>query len=290
MTLTIAVLGATGVFARHLIPRLTASGHRVRAIVRRTEAAGVARACGADIRVADIFDESALSAAFQGCDIGVNLATSLPGPSGRGNFDANDRLRREGTAIWLQAAKRAGIARILQQSIAMVNAAGDDRWCDERTPFAGSDNEVTARAIDASLAMEKTVSDSAFDWLILRGALFYGPGTGLDEDWFARAKAGTLRVPGDGSAFVSLVHIDDMANATLSAIAKWPSRETIIVADDEPTQWRDLFGYIAQVAGALPPQSGGRLGFTSFRVRNAKARELFGWKPFYSSYRTGLVR
>ena len=290
MSLTIAVLGATGVFARHLIPRLTARGYHVRAIVRRIEAAGVARACGADVRVADIFDEVSLRAALQGCDVGVNLATSLPGPSGRGSFEANDRLRRDGTAIWLEAAQRAGVARILQQSIAMVNAAGDDRWCDESTPFAGSDNEITARAIAATLAMEASVTNSTLDWLILRGALFYGPGTGFDEDWFARAKAENLRVPGDGSAYVSLAHIADMANATVAAIQKWPSRETIIVADDEPVQWRDLFGYIAEVAGATPPPTGGRLGFTSFRVRNTKARELLGWKPFYSSYRMGLVR
>jgi nucleoside-diphosphate-sugar epimerase len=290
MSQTIAVLGATGVFARHLIPRLIAAGHRVRAIVRRIEAAGVARACGAEIHVADIFDDAALRAALQGCDIGVNLATSLPGPSGRGSYEANDRLRRDGTAIWIDAATRAGVPRILQQSIAMVNAAGDDRWCDENTAFAGSDNEITASAIEASLAMEATVKSSPLDWLILRGALFYGPGTGFDDDWFARAKAGNLRMPGDGTAYVSLVHITDMANATVAAIQKWPSRETIVVADDEPAQWRNLFGYIAEVAGGAPPHSGGRLGFTSFRVRNTKARELLGWKPFYASYRMGLVR
>jgi uncharacterized protein YbjT (DUF2867 family) len=59
----IAVLGANGVYGRHLIPKLIARGQRVRALVRRPEAAGFARACGAEVRVADIFDEASLHAA-----------------------------------------------------------------------------------------------------------------------------------------------------------------------------------------------------------------------------------
>lgn len=290
MTRTIGILGATGVYARHLIPQLVAHGFKVRALVRRPEAAGVARSCGAEIQVADIFDSSALRAGLEGCDIGINLATSLPGPSGRGDYEANDRVRRDGTPLWIEAAKRAGVARILQQSIAMVNAADSDRLSDEDTPFAGAQNELAARAIEAAISMEEAVRGSELDWLVLRGALFYGPGTGFDDDWFARAKAGTLRMPGDGSTFVSLVHIADMASATVAALERWPSRTSIIVADDEPTSWRDLYAYIANVAAAAPPQTGGRAGFPSFRVSNRRARESLGWQPFYRNYRIGIVR
>jgi len=289
MSRTIAVLGATGVYGRHLIPRLTRAGYAVRALVRRPEVAGFARACGADVRAADIFDRASLCAALDGCDVGMNLATSLPGPSGRGDFAANDHLRREGTPTWVAAAQECGVKRILQQSIAMVNGNGQD-WADEHTAFAGAQNELATRAIDAALSMEETVRAANVDWLILRGGLFYGPGTGFDEDWLARAKAGTLRLPGDGEDFVSLVHIADMANATLAAIERWPSRRAINVVDDEPVQWRDLFDYVAALANAAPPTAGGRLGFPSFRVRNTAARDLLKWEPFYRTYRQGLSR
>src|SRR5262250_2293857 len=102
MALSIAVLGATGVYGRHLIPRLVARGHRVRALVRRPEAAAGIGACGVEIRIADIFDGDTLRSGLDGCDVGVNLATTLPGPSGRGDFAANDRLRRDGTPIWVR--------------------------------------------------------------------------------------------------------------------------------------------------------------------------------------------
>ena len=49
MKQSIAVLGANGVYARHLIPRLIAEGFDVRAVVRRPEAANAARAAGARV-------------------------------------------------------------------------------------------------------------------------------------------------------------------------------------------------------------------------------------------------
>ena len=286
---TVAVLGGNGVYARHLIPRLVGAGYAVRALVRRPEAAGLARACGAEVRVADIFDEEALCAALDGCAVGVNVATSLPGPSGRGDYQANDQLRRNGTPIWVRACARAGVPRIVQQSIAMVNACGD-AWSDEDSPASAVTEEAAARAIDAALEMERMVRDAGIDSLVLRGALFYGPGTGFDDDWFSRAWAGTLRLPGDGNAFVSLVHIADMADATVAALDAWPVAHTLIIADDRPATWRELLSYVADVAGASTPLPGGRLGLPSFRVRNTRARESLAWTPRYPDFRTGLVR
>ena len=123
-----------------------------------------------------------------------------------------------------------------------------------------------------------------------KNILFYGPGTGVDDGWFARAAAGKLRLPADGRDYLSLVHIADMATATLAAITRWPSRQALIVADDEPARWGDILRFVCTVAGASEPQPGGRSLMPSFRVRNARARELLAWAPSYSSYRAGLAR
>jgi uncharacterized protein YbjT (DUF2867 family) len=107
MSGTVAILGANGVYGRHLTPRLVAAGYSVRALVRRPDAAGVARACGAEVAIADIFDADTLSGGLDGCEVCINLATSLPGPSGRGDYDVNDRVRREGVPQLIEAAPRA---------------------------------------------------------------------------------------------------------------------------------------------------------------------------------------
>ena len=289
--MSVAVLGATGVYGRHLVPRLVARGHRVRALMRRPEAAALAAACGAELHAADVFDAASLRAGLEGCDVGINLATALPAPGkSGGDYALNDRVRREGTPIWIRACQDAGVSRVLQQSIAMVNAGPGGACSDEDTVFTPAADSVAALAIAAALAMEDTVRQSGLDWVVLRGALFYGPGTGFDDDWFARARAGTLRLPADGSEYVSLVHIADMAEATATALERWPSCRALIVADDRPVQWRDLFGYVAAIAGAAAPKPGGRLGMPSFRVRNQRAREALSWSPFYPDYRAGLAR
>lgn len=287
---SIAVLGGNGVYARHLIPRLIAAGHKVRAVVRRPEAAGIARDSGAEIRTGDIFDTASMTAAFVGCDIAINLATSLPGPSGRGDFAANDKLRVEGAPNFVAACRQANVSRLIQQSISFLNASGNADWSDEDHRYAAPTETVASKAMDAAEAMEATITVSGLDWIILRGGLFYGPGTGFDERWFAGAAAGKLKMPGDGNDYVSLVHIADMAAATVAAVQKWPSRQVLIVCDDAPAQWREVFGFIAASLGQPAPAPGGAAGFPSFRLRNARARATLGWQPFYRSFREGLAR
>ncbi|GGE33159.1 dTDP-glucose 4,6-dehydratase [Primorskyibacter flagellatus] len=284
----IAVLGATGVYARHLIPRLAEDGHVVTALVRSADRAATARALGAEVRIADIFDADSLTLGLAGAELCINLATALPGPSGRGSFADNDRLRRDGVPVLLMALEQAGVPRLIQQSIAMIASSA--------TPTDGTispdpqGDGPAASAFRAALEMERAVQASATDWMILRGGLFYGPGTGFDETWFAQAATGKLTLPGDGSEIVSLIHISDMAAATARAVTRWHSRSTIAITDDAPVSWHDLFTHIATLAGGPTPQVGGPPRFPSFPVSNARARDLLGWRPHFASYRSGLAR
>lgn len=287
----VALLGATGVYGRHLLPRLVHAGCHVRALVRDPATASVATACGAELVKADIFDEASLRAGLSDCDVAINLATSLPNPSTqRGDFAANDRLRREGTPIWTSACHAAGVPRVLQQSIAMIHAGGGDAWADEDTDHALPASDAATAAFAAARAMEASIVASGLDYAILRGGLFYGPGTGFDDEWFTRARADKLRLPGDGSDYVTLVHIADMAAATVAALERWPSRRALIITDDEPTTWRELLSYVSMLTGANIPAPGGVARMPSFRVSNRRARELLAWTPRYASYRAGLVR
>jgi nucleoside-diphosphate-sugar epimerase len=287
----VAVLGASGVYGRHLVPRLAAAGYHVRALVRTPASAAVSAACCADVRVADIFDGASLRAALKGCQVAINLATTLPSPGRQGgDFDLNDRLRREGVPIFLEACRSAGVERVIQQSIAMIHAGGGDAWADEDAAFPLPQDTIAGRAILAARDMEAAVASTKLDWLVLRGALFYGPGTGFDDDWFARARAGKLLLPGTGDDYVTLVHIADMADATVVALSRWPSRTALIVADDTPVRWRDLLGFVAAAAGGPLPVADGPVRFPSFRVSNGRARERLAWAPRYASYRVGLAR
>ena len=82
----------------------------------------------------------------------------------------------------------------------------------------------------------------------------------------------------------------DMAAATARAVERFPSGQTLIVCDDCPVIWNDLFAHIAALAGQPPPPTGAPLGYPSFRLSNARARAALDWAPFYPSYREGFAR
>lgn len=284
MSLAIAVVGASGVYGRHLLPRLIAKGHRIRALIRRPENAAPLALCGAEVRGADVFDPDSLRVAFAGCDAVINLATSVPRPGQAPDFALNDRIRRDGTRAVIDACCAAGISRIVQQSIAMIHAGGGDSWVNESSPVRST--PITQSAID----MEAVVTASDRQWIILRGGLFYGPGTGREDDWFARAAEGTLKVPGDGTDFASLIHVADMADATAVAVERATPRSTFLVADDNPSSWRDILTCAAVAVRAAAPRLGGPVTLPSFRVSNRSLCETLDWAPRYSNVQTGLAR
>ena len=136
---------------------------------------------------------------------------------------------------------------------------------------------------------EGLVRASGLDWRIARGGGFYGPGTGMDEGWRAAAREGTLSVPGEGERFHSLIHVADMAAATLTVLESDATGSVWNVVDDEPVRASVLFDYVAAIEGVRRPERGGPYGLRSFRVSNARLKEELGWRPGYPSWRSGLA-
>jgi len=279
----IAVVGATGVLGRNTIPRLVERGHRVRALVRQPgQAAWLAR-LGIDAVVGDILEPASLPAVLAGCDAALHLATAVPRPGMPRDFSGNDRIRREGTRHLVAACRAAGVARYVQQSIAHIAADGSTRLLDETAPLQ------PAPTMASTVEMEATVRDSGLAWSILRGGAFYGPGTGRDEDWRGQARDGRLKLPGDGEGYISLIHVEDMADAVALAAERAPPQTLVAVVDDEPVTYRVLLRHIAALERGPEPASGGPPFYPSFRVANARARSVLGWAPAHASFRSGYV-
>jgi nucleoside-diphosphate-sugar epimerase len=152
------VAGASGVLGVKLVPLLVGAGHEVAGMTRSPEKAEGLRMLGAEPIACDVFDADALCEAVVGFgpEALIDQLTALPDDPGRiAEFDAaNARIRREGTRNLLAAAKAAGAARILAQSVAW-QLAGD----------AGAAVEERERAVlDAR-------------GVVLRYGRLYGPGT-----------------------------------------------------------------------------------------------------------------
>jgi 2-alkyl-3-oxoalkanoate reductase len=278
----IAVIGATGVLGRHLVPRLIERGHAVCAAARKEADLDRLKRIGAEAVPADIFDPPSLRAAVVNCDAAIHAATSIPSAAGRGDWAMNDRIRREGTANLIAACRAERVRRYVQQSVAMLHITGDARPQTEDDPIGYTDR------IRSALDMEQLVSQAPLDWCIVRGGAFYGPGTGRPEAWRSQARGGVLTLPGDGNGFISLIHVADMAAAMALVAERGQPKQVYIAADDQPSTYRDLLGYVAAMEGATAPAAGGPVLMPSFRASNAKLRSL-GWAPGYPSFRAGLA-
>jgi nucleoside-diphosphate-sugar epimerase len=281
----VAVIGASGVLGRSVVPLLLTRKHQVNALVRDPPTAPLAPHEGLNLFRADILDVDSLGPGVRGCEAVLHLATAIP-PSGPApDWSRNTAVRTAGTRNLLQVAAASGARRYVQQSIAMVYAGAGAEWITEDAPL-GESTPVRAPVFN----MEAQVRASALDWVILRGGLFYGPGTARMFEWNALALAGNLVMPGDGSDYLSLIQVEDMASATVAATEAPARRLTANIVDDESVTYRKLFGFIADLHGAPAPDSGGTSPFPSLRVSNRLAKEQLGWQPRYSNYRLGWIK
>lgn len=176
------VAGATGVIGVRLVPLLVAEGHNVAGMTRSEAKAGRLVEQGASPVVVDVFERERLIEAVRdfGPEVILHQLTDLPDDVSRiGEYAAgNARIRREGTANLLAAARESDMPRFLAQSVA---------W-----QLAGDSGAAVVDLEEAVLGYGGTV---------LRYGQLYGPGT------FHESRPPAPRI-----------HVDEAARRTLAAL------------------------------------------------------------------------
>ncbi|MDF2117714.1 NAD(P)-dependent oxidoreductase [Roseiarcaceae bacterium H3SJ34-1] len=291
----ILVSGATGVIGRRVIPLLLAQGHTVTALTRHSLTHQLP--AGAQLAVADLFDPDALNRAVAGHDVLINLATHMPSSSVKMMFRSawrlNDRIRSEGVANLVAAARNGGVTTFIQESFAPAYPDQADRWIGEQTPLAPAGYNATLLDAERSVA---TFSTGDRTGVILRFAAFYGPDAMQVHAYIDGLRRGWALLPGGSKRFISSVSHDDAAAAVVAAL-KAPAG-AYNVGDDEPVRRAVYFGSLAAALGVgqprfLPGWTAPLLGTVgptmarSLRLSNRKLKEATGWTPKFPSVREG---
>jgi NAD(P)-dependent dehydrogenase (short-subunit alcohol dehydrogenase family) len=177
------IAGASGVIGRRLVPLLVAQGHTVAGMTRSPDRVDALRALGAEPVVCDVFDADALTAAVAAFapDTVIHQLTDLPDdpsliPALAGR---NARMRREGTHNLIAAARAAGAARFLAQSVA---------W-DPQGDGAAAKRELESSVLEIG-------------GVVLRYGQLYGPGTYYEDEQPSPPR----------------VHVDEAARRTVAAL------------------------------------------------------------------------
>jgi nucleoside-diphosphate-sugar epimerase len=307
------VAGATGALGRNLIPRLVAGGHEVVGTTTREGKRDLLVGLGAEPVVADALDRGAMTAAVLAArpDAVIHQATALSGNLNPRqldrSFELTNRLRTEGTRTLLDAAREAGARRFIAQSYAggwpFAREGGPVKT--EEDPLDDDPPAGVVEVIGAIKALERMVTEAeGIEGIVLRYGGFYGPGTSLGRPGGEQLEAIHGRkfpIVGSGEGIISLIQIEDAAEATAKALeAAKPGVYNIV--DDDPSPAKEWVPGLAEAVGAKPPfhvpRWVGRLlagpAVTAMMTEtrgasNAKARRELDWTPRYSSWRQGFA-
>jgi 2-alkyl-3-oxoalkanoate reductase len=298
----VMIIGATGAVGAPLVRQLREAGHEVIGTSRSPQRAKHLDTLGAHPIVLDALDAAAVHTAvaaarpqaivFQATGLaGVRILRSLDRP-----FAATNRLRTEGLDNVLAAAKKAGVQRVVAQSFAPYRYARQGGWVKTEDDALDPAPPASARETFAAMDhLDQVVIEAG--GIALRYGGFYGPG---DEGLTRAVRKRQTPLIGDGEGFMSFIHLEDAATATVLALEHdGPAIYNIV--DDEPAPMRDWLPVLARALGAKPPRhfptwaarviaGPGLAMLTEARgSSNALARRELGWQPRYPSWRDGFV-
>jgi UDP-glucose 4-epimerase len=286
----ILVTGGAGFVGATLVRRLVASGYRVRVLdnLSSGDAAHLA-GVGAELVKGDIRDPGAVDGALAGCGAVVHLAAAGSVTGSVADPVANFEVNVVGTFRVLDAARRGGVARVVQASTggALVGDAAPpvDEWSLPKplSPYGASKlaGEGYAHAFAKAYGM-RTVA--------VRFGNVYGPWCarkrGVLNAFFSALHDGRpLVIYGDGTASRDYVHVSDIAAALQLALESpgVPGGTVVHAASGVETTAAALADLCRRAAGRpghpveYRPARPGEVGrnFASC----ALARRLLGYSP-----------
>src|SRR4051812_1026313 len=225
----IFVAGATGAVGRPLVRMLIEAGHDVVAMTRPPRKVAELRAATVEPVVADGLDRAGLTKAVTraGPDVLIHQMTGLTGIKSFKKLDrelaATNRLRTQGVDNVLEAARAAGVGRVIAQSYGVWVYKGAGTLATEADELDPSPPATMSRTAAAIRYLESAVTgEDGIEGLVLRYGFFYGPGTGISADGriAAAVRARKFPIVGQGSGVWSFIHVDDAAAAAVAAVER----------------------------------------------------------------------
>jgi nucleoside-diphosphate-sugar epimerase len=229
----------------------------------RGGAAWVADA-GARPLVADALEREQLTrvVAEQRPEAVVNLLTALPkrGPSRASHRKHINRLRTEGTANLLAAAKAAGVRRLVAELVVFAYGFTDfgRHVLHETSPPATEGPSTGMRAAqEAALALEQQTLEASSrgepEGIVLRFGTLYGPGVPSSEFMLTMLRQRLMRLPGGGHSVLPWIMLSDAVSAIVLALHSADVGEIHNIVDSEPVTVHEFVAELARAFGTPKP-------------------------------------
>jgi nucleoside-diphosphate-sugar epimerase len=236
----IAVLGANGFIGARITEMFALSKLTVvRPIVREYSSLARASRFDLDSRVADAFDQEALQAAFQGCEVVVHAV-------------AGDIQTILGTLTPVyQAAQKAGVRRLVYLSSGSVHGQSPLPGADENSAL--SDKQILPynnAKVQAERILSQLRSQGNVELVVLRPGIVFGPRSSWVINFADALLAGQSALLDRGRGICNSIYVDNLVHAIyLAAVHPAADREVFLLGDQECVTWADLYDPIAKALG-----------------------------------------
>jgi nucleoside-diphosphate-sugar epimerase len=253
MTRTL-VTGGGGFLGKAIVRRLVENGDRVRTLQRgdypELESLGVECVRG------DVSDAEAVDRAMEGCDHVFHVAAKV---EMWGRAEPFRRVNVVGTGNVLGAMRRHGVPTLVFTSSPSVVHGGEDiEGVDETLPYPMYYEAAYPETKAEAERMVLAANSPDLSTTALRPHLIWGPeDTNLVAKVVERARAGQLRLVGDGANLVDTIYIDNAVDAHLLAAARLGpdaacAGRAYFVTNDEPRPLKEIINAIVTAAGMEP--------------------------------------
>jgi dihydroflavonol-4-reductase len=218
----VAVTGASGFLGSHLVRRLQADGHRVRAHVRDATRARLVPGSVEAIVEGDIASRPMLDQLVAGCDAVINTVSNFR--SVRGSDASFRRINIEGAVEALAASRAAGVRRFVHCSTIGVHGDVRDTPATEDAPYAPGDlyQETKMHAeMRLRAAMAEVVEpggSAGTEIVIVRPCSLYGPGDLRMLKMFRMLRRGRFVMIGPCRENFHAGYIDDVVDGFVRAM------------------------------------------------------------------------
>lgn len=278
------VTGGSGFIGSHVVDALRRAGHEVVVFDREP-----ARGRGdVELVLGDLTDPSAVCRAAEGVDYIHHVAAVA---------NVNHAFERPvdcvetnvlGSAHVLEAARRAGVKRVLFASTVWVYNAAREPHVDEDTPLymPGPGHVYTSSKIACELLFHDYAALYNIPITVFRYGIPYGPRMRpelLIPIFLRRALSGQpLTIAGDGLQERNFVYVEDVARAHVLALADGCEQQTINLDGSAPVSVLDVARKVRELVGgqvAIEHTPGRPGDYVGKRVSLDKAQRLMGWSP-----------
>ena len=277
----VLVTGGSGFIGSHVVDKLRLRGHEP--VIYDLRPSPWHEPGTVDTVLGSITDREALERALHSCDAVAHLAAVADVNDVHAEPEDAERVNARGTVAVLEAARRAGVKRIVYASTIWVYSDCGDDAVDEDTLLPAPSHLYTSTKLAGELYCKAYQELYGIEYTILRFGIPYGPRAreaAVIPAFVGKALRGEpLTLAGDGSQSRRFVYVEDLADGVAAGLGDVAKNRIYNLASAENVSIRQIAERIQELMGdveivyteARPGDFNGKI------VCSKRAERELGW-------------